>query len=284
MGSDYGPRPEGRVDFRGLGGLAPQVLSGQRGVRCAAGPLVQNGVGTARPRPTGRRRTCGLYRAATGASTSPTGCPDQSGFVSGMQARRPHWCRDGVPRSRACFARPAPARSRGAARAGDLSRPVRGLLGAADHRTDDAWGAAQPADIDPERLGHARPAVARPGVPAGGHRVRRRPRPAGALPAEPDRPAGHPPDRLRLDPPRLRRLVRRGDHRLHRHPRPRPLPGRQGARDQHPGAGVRAHRPVVDHPGADPRRRPERRPGGGGDGRLPVHPARPAALARARRS
>ena len=189
-----------------------------------------------------------------------------------------------VPTSPICSSRPPAAGPRGPDRAGHLPGAVRGLLGAADHRADDPGSPAQPADLDPELLRHPRPALVGPRLPAGGHRVRSGAGAAGALPAQPHRSAGHPPDRLRPDPTGLRRLVRHGHRRLHRDPRPRALSGGQGARAQHPGAGLGPHRPLVDHPGAGAGGRAERRAGRGGDDRLPVHPPRSAAAGGSRRS
>ena len=90
-------------------------------------------------------------------------------------------------RAGAC-ARPEPARPRDRDRAGSLAGPVGGLFGAAHHRAADPRRAAGPADLDAECLGHPGPALARPDLPAGRHRLRPGAGAAGALPAEPHQP------------------------------------------------------------------------------------------------
>ncbi|CAA9301318.1 MAG: Integral membrane protein, partial [uncultured Friedmanniella sp.] len=170
-------------------------------------------------------------------------------------------------------------RPRGGAGARALAGPVGGVLGAADRRAAHPGGAALGADVHPQRVDDPRPALARPGLPAGEHRLRLRPGAAGALPAEPHRPARRRPDRLRPAAPAVRprrgSRPRRGD----RHPGAGALPRGARPRPQHRRPGLGAGRGLVDGSRAGPLGLPERRAGGGRDGRLPLHPVPPAGLA-----
>lgn len=126
---------------------------------------------------------------------------------------------------------------------------------------------------DPERLGGARPPVARPRLAAVRHRERPRAgRARRALPAQGGRGNAH--DRLRPQAPVVRHRSGRRGRRRHRQHGDRLLPRRTRPRLQpHGGAGGAARR-VVEVPGADPLGGTERRTGGGHRRRVSAAQAR----------
>ena len=138
---------------------------------------------------------------------------------------------------------------------------------------------AQPADDGDELLGHPRPAVARPGLPARRHRPRARAGRPGPPPAAPRPPGRHARDRRRPAParpgPRARPAPRRrrGAARARRCMPPRKA---FGLNTTIAAANLTDHWWTV--PGAGPRGRPERGARRGHHGRLPLHAAgaRPA--------